>query len=97
MKTHGPSQKTLFGVWLALLALLFLTWGVAKFNLGEWNIVAAMTVAVAKMLLVVCIFMHLRYNVRLIWVFAVAGLFWLAIMVTLVLSDYLTRGLTAFR
>ena len=57
MKTHGPSQKTLIGVWLALLALLFLTWGVAKFNLGEWNIVAAMIAVVAKVLLVVCIFM----------------------------------------
>ncbi len=97
MNAQGPSQKTLFGVWLALLVLLLLTWGVAKFNLGAWNIVAAMTVAVAKMLLVACIFMHLRYNVRLIWVFAVAGVFWLGIMVTLVMSDYLTRGLTAFR
>lgn len=97
MNAHGPSQKMLFGVWIALLSLLLLTWGVAKFNLGDWNIIAAMTIAVAKMLLVICIFMHLRYSVRLIWVFAAAGVFWLCIMITLVMSDYLTRGLTAFR
>jgi cytochrome c oxidase subunit IV len=96
MKTQAPSQRTLFGVWVALLALLLLTWGVAKFDLGAWNIIAALTIAVAKMLLVVVVFMHLRYSVKLIWVFAAAGIFWLFIMITLTMSDYLTRGLIGF-
>lgn len=92
MKTHGPSPKLLVAVWIGLLALLFLTWGVAKFDLGRWNVVAAMTIAVAKMLLVMLIFMRVRYSVPLIWVFAAAGFFWLLFMVVLVMGDYLSRG-----
>src|SRR2546426_9945393 len=92
MKAQAPTSKLLFAIWLALLALLFLTWGVANFDLGRWNIVAAMTIAVAKMLLVLLIFMHVRYSPRLVWVFAAAGFFWLFLMVTLTLGDYLTRA-----
>ena len=96
MNTHGPARRTLLIVWIALLLLLFLTWGVAEFNLGKWNIVAAMTIAVTKMLLVVLIFMRVRYSTRLTAIFAAAGFFWLFLMMTLTLSDYLTRGITAF-
>ncbi len=92
MKTAGPTKAQLFGIWIALLALLFLTWGVAEFDLGRWNIVAALTIAVAKMLLVVLIFMHVRYSPRLTWVFVATGFFWLCIMITFTMSDYLTRG-----
>ncbi|HZQ47498.1 MAG TPA: cytochrome C oxidase subunit IV family protein [Verrucomicrobiae bacterium] len=92
MNRGSPSPKTLFAVWAALLLLLALTWGVARLNLGIWNPVAAVTIAVAKMLLVVLIFMHVLYGVRLIWVFAAAGFFWLCIMISLTLGDYLTRG-----
>jgi len=92
MNAQAPTSKLLFVIWLALVALLFLTWGVAKFDLGRWNIVAAMTIAVAKMLLVVLIFMHVRYSPRLVWVFVAAGFFWLFLMVTLTLGDYLTRA-----
>ena len=96
MNTHGPTRKTFFIVWIALLLLLFLTWGVAEFDLGKWNIIAAMTIAVTKMLLVVLVFMHVRYSTRLTAIFAAAGFFWLFLMMSLTLSDYLTRGITAF-
>jgi cytochrome c oxidase subunit IV len=96
MNIRGPSPKNLFQVWAVLLGLLFFTWLVARFNLGMWNTVAAMSIAVVKMLLVVLIFMHVRYSARLVWVFAAAGLFWLFIMVSLMMSDYLTRDLTIF-
>jgi len=74
------------------MSLLFLTWGVARFDLGPWNVIAAMTIAVAKMLLVILIFMHVRYSSRLTWVFVAAGFFWLFLMVTLTMRDYLTRS-----
>ena len=92
MNSRHPTKTVLFLVWGALLLLLFLTWGVAKFDLGEWNIVAALTIAVAKMLLVVLVFMHVRYSERITWVFVAAGFFWLFLMITLTMSDYLTRG-----
>lgn len=92
MTTKAPTIKMLFAVWAALLVLLLLTWGVAELNLGAWSVVVAMTIAVIKMLLVVLIFMHVRYSVPLLRVFAAAGFFWLCIMIALTLSDYLTRG-----
>ena len=92
MRTRTPSIKLLVTVWLLLLGLLFVTWGVAELDLGRWNIAVAMTVAVVKMLLVVLIFMHVRYSSSLTWVFAAAGLFWLFVMITLTMGDYLTRA-----
>jgi cytochrome c oxidase subunit IV len=73
MTTRQPTTKLLFAIWLALMALLFLTWGAAQFNLGRWNLLAAMTIAVVKMLLVVLIFMHVRYSPRLTWVLSWRG------------------------
>lgn len=88
-----PIPKGIFiRVWLALLVLLALTWGLAQLDLGRFNPVAALTIAIVKMLLVLLYFMHLRYSTRLTWIFAAAGFIWLLIMVDLTLSDYLTRG-----
>ena len=74
------------------MLLLALTWGVAEFNLGVANTVAALVIATAKMLLVILFFMHVRYHSRLVWLFAGAGFVWLLIMITLTLTDYLSRG-----
>jgi cytochrome c oxidase subunit 4 len=96
MNNHGPTTKLLFAVWLSLLVLLFVTWLVAEFDFGRWNIVVAMTVAVVKALLVILIFMHVRYGMKLTWVFVGAGFFWLFILVVLTMGDYLTRGGLSF-
>ena len=97
MNTRQPTSKMFIAIWCALMALLFLTWGVAQFDLGRWNLIAAMTISVAKMLLVVLIFMHVRYSPRITWVFVMAGFFWLFLMVTLTMGDYLTRAGLNFR
>ncbi len=92
MKTHSPSGKTFTVVWAALLSLLLLTWGLAQFELGHFNVVAALGIAVIKMLLVILFFMQVRYKSRLTWLFVAAGFIWFVIMVDLTLSDYMTRG-----
>ncbi len=91
MKTPNVQQKLYLKIWIALMTFLFLTWGAAQFNLGTMNIVVALTISVAKALLVILFFMHLRHSSKLTWIFAAAGFFWLLIMFTLVASDYLTR------
>jgi cytochrome c oxidase subunit 4 len=96
MNTHRPSKKLFFGIWITLLVLLFGTWGAAQFDLGPFNIVAALVIAVAKMLLVILFFMHVRYTTRLTWLFVAAGFLWLLIMITLTMGDYLTRGKVHF-
>jgi cytochrome c oxidase subunit IV len=80
-------------VFLTLIALTLLTTAVAFVDLGgELNSVAAVSIAVRKALLVILYFMHVRYSDRLTWVFAGAGFFWLVILVTLTMSDALTRN-----
>lgn len=86
------SKKSYILVWIALLLLLLLTWGLAEINLGPLNNVAALGISITKMLLVVLIFMHGRWEKPVTWIFIAAGLIWLLIMVDLTLSDYLTRG-----
>ena len=92
VNSHILPRKVYVGVWAALLALLALTWGLAELDLGPFNNVAALAISIAKMLLVVLIFMHGRYERPLTWIFITAGVIWLLIMVDLTLSDYLTRG-----
>jgi cytochrome c oxidase subunit IV len=86
------SVRTYIIVWVSLLILTLTTTGVAFIDLGgEWNTLTAVAIAVVKTVLVVVYFMHLRYSSRLTWVFAGAGFFWLLILITLTLSDVLTR------
>src|SRR4051794_1583577 len=94
MKTPVDAVRTYVLTWVALLILLFLTWAVAQFNFGRFNVVAALGIAVAKMLLVILVFMHVRHSNRLTWLFVAGGFVWFLIMVDLTLSDYLTRALT---
>ena len=74
------------------MVLTALTTGVAYIDLGAWNTVVALAIAVIKMLLVVLFFMHVKYAHGLTKVVIIAGFFWLGIMITLSLSDELTRG-----
>jgi len=86
------SVRTYVVIWVSLLILTLTTTGVAFIDLGgEWNTLTAIAIAVVKTVLVVLYFMHLRYSSRLTWVFAGAGFFWLLILITLALSDVLTR------
>ncbi len=91
MSEHIVSKTTYFVIFFALLVLTVVTYLVAKVDLGQFNAVVALTIAVIKALLVVLYFMHLRYSSRLTWVFVGAGVFWLVIMIVLTLSDYMTR------
>jgi cytochrome c oxidase subunit 4 len=88
---HIVPLKTYFAVFAALLALLALTVGVSLVDLGEWNVVVAMAVAFCKAILVVLFFMHVKYSPRLTWVFAGGGVLWLAILLLLLLPDFMTR------
>jgi cytochrome c oxidase subunit 4 len=60
------------------------------------NTLVALLIAFFKMACVVLIFMHVRWSSRLIWLTAIAGFFWLAIMFAFTMQDYLTRGAGVF-
>lgn len=87
-----PTHKVYYLVFLALAIGTCLTWGVAFIDLGIWNPVVALTIACTKATLVILFFMHVRYSSKLTMITVAVGFFWLLIMITLDLSDYLTRG-----
>jgi cytochrome c oxidase subunit IV len=86
------SVGTYTAVFLALIVLTITTVGVSKLELGEYNFICAMTIAVIKGTLVVWFFMDVRRSSSMTKLFVCAGFFWLAILLTFVLSDYLSRG-----
>jgi cytochrome c oxidase subunit 4 len=78
-------------VWVALLALLLLTLGSAYLKLGWANGAINLAIAVAKALLVMIFFMHLRSSHYVLRIFAAAGFFWLAILIGLAFTDFTSR------
>lgn len=69
-----------------------MTYWVALQDLGKFNIVVALAIATVKAALVVLFFMHARYGSRRTQLVVIAGIFWLAIMLALTLTDYLSRS-----
>lgn len=92
MAEHVSSTKSYIFVFLALAVLTVITWGVALVDLGWANDIVALTIAVTKALLVILFFMHVRYSTRLTALTAIAGFFWLGLMIFLTMNDYWTRG-----
>ena len=88
---HIVSPKIYGAVLAALVLGTVLTVYAAKIDLGRWNIVLALTIAVTKMTLVILFFMHGKYSSRRTKLIIVSGFFWLAIMLSLTLADYTTR------
>ena len=84
--------KVYVGVFLALIALTVTTVGVSKIELGEYNFIVAMAIAVIKGTLVVLFFMHVKQSSSMTKLFVAAGFFWMAILFVFVLSDYWSRG-----
>lgn len=78
--------------WLALLTLALATTLIGMLDLGAFSMPIAILIATAKASLVVAIFMHGRYESKLVKVIMAAGIVWCIIMFTNTLSDYMTRG-----
>jgi len=93
MTEHIDSARTYILVFLALISLTVLTTAVAFVNLGNFSVVAALAIAVCKMLLVALFFMHVRHSTQLTKLVLAGAMVWLAILILLTLTDFATRGL----
>jgi cytochrome c oxidase subunit 4 len=93
MTEHIDSARTYILVFLALIGLTVLTTAVAFVNLGNFSVVAALAIAVCKMLLVALFFMHVRHSTQLTKLVLAGAMVWLAILILLTLTDFATRGL----
>lgn len=90
MRRWYPPSILLWAL-LGLLALLASTVVLAYQRLGVFNTPIALAIATTKALLVAAIFMELRERRSLIIAFAGAGVFWLAILMWLTATDFMTR------
>jgi len=103
---HGHSEPHIvplifyFAVFGVLVVGTILTYFVATIDLDHFfpgaNTLVALAIAFFKMGCVVLIFIHRRWSSYLIWLTALAGFFWLAIMFSFTMQDYLTRGAGIF-
>jgi cytochrome c oxidase subunit 4 len=92
MAQHVVPTRTYYLIFGALLFLTYLTVQISFFDLGSLNTIAALAIAALKATLVVLFFMHVKYSTRLTKLAVVGGLYWMLILLSLTLSDYLTRG-----
>ncbi|MCI0684618.1 MAG: cytochrome C oxidase subunit IV family protein [Gemmataceae bacterium] len=91
MIAHATPVKTYCLIFGGLLLLTGLTVAASLAPLGGLHTLVALAIASAKAALVLLYFMHLADSSRLTWVVALSGLLWLAILIILTMSDYLTR------
>ena len=87
--THPP--KLYWKNCIALMLLLALTWSIGYVDLGSFNLVVALAIAIAKAFLVALFFMHIKGSSRLLHLAAVAGVIWLLFLLSLTLTDYFSR------
>jgi cytochrome c oxidase subunit IV len=94
MAEHAhPTPKLYLVIFLLLAFFTCATWAIAFLDLGIFNPIVALAIAVTKAVLVILFFMHVRYSDNLTMITVSAGFFWLMILITLSLSDYLSRTL----
>lgn len=89
---HVVPPRVYVTVFAILIVLTATTTAVSSVDLGPWNTVVALVIAFVKASLVVLFFMHIKYSPRLMQITVAGGLFWLAILLSLTLSDFMTRS-----
>src|SRR4029453_5723467 len=91
MSPHIVPTRVYYLIFAILMICTALTVGIAFVDLGPFNVVAALTIAVFKATLVVLFFMHVKYGTRLTWAVVAGSVFWLGILLALTMGHYLTR------
>ena len=89
---HIVSPVTYLIIFGALLVGTALTIAASYWDVGPWNPVIAIAIAVTKATLVVLFFMHIKYSSKLMKLTVGAGVFTFLILVGMSLSDYFTRA-----
>jgi cytochrome c oxidase subunit IV len=95
---HIVSPKIYAAIFGALMVGTFLTVHAAKLDLNQYfpglNVIVALTIATCKASLVVLYFMHARYSPKRTQLVIIASIFWLAVMLFMTMSDYISRPWT---
>lgn len=89
---HIVTPFTYTIVWVTLLIFTGLTVIAAYVDLGIFNPVVALAIATIKAVVVILFFMHVKYQSKLIKMTVAAGFFTFFALITMTLSDYISRA-----
>ncbi len=96
MSAHSH-EGAIKGYWVVfgilMLGTVVTVWA-AFLDLGLLNAPIALGIACFKAVCVILVFMHVKDSNRLTKMTVAAGFFWLAILLVLTMSDYLTRAMS---
>jgi len=92
MSAHIVPVKNYIAVFAALMVLTVATYEVAKIDLGGFNLVVALAIAITKATLVILIFMHVKYSTTLTKAVVASGFFFFLVMIFFTMNDLMTRG-----
>ena len=86
----GPvTYSIIFGT---LLLCTLITVLAAHVEMGVFNPIVALAIACFKGVVVILFFMHVKYQSRLIKMTVAAGFFTFLVLITMTLSDYISRA-----
>jgi cytochrome c oxidase subunit IV len=94
---EGASARGLFLTWVALMLLAGASLGLRFAHLGALGMVVALAIAVVKAALVALVFMELALERASVRIAFAAGLFMIALLVTLMVADVVTRALPTLK
>ena len=92
MSGHIAPVRSYVLIFALLMILTTITVVVAFINLGPLNFPVAISIAIVKATLVILFFMHVKYSSQLTKMIIGSGLFFLLVMFSLTMTDYLSRG-----
>lgn len=95
MHAAVATPRTLVIAFVALLALLALSAFAAQIEHGPLNLAIGLTISVAKTAVIVTVFMGLRAAPATSRLYALTGVAWLAVLLTLLMADYVSRSWAA--
>jgi cytochrome c oxidase subunit IV len=93
---HVAPKSLYYTIFGSLMVLTILTVEAATHNFGFLNFPVAIGIAITKATLVILFFMHAKYSSTLTKLFVGTSFFFLAIMLGLTMTDYLSRGLRTY-
>lgn len=91
-ENHIVSPKIYAIIFGLLILCTALTVAASYLELGTFNAVVALGIAIFKATIVVLFFMHVKYSSRLTKLTVAAGFFTFIVLLTMTLTDYVSRA-----
>ena len=89
---HIVTPFTYMLVFITLLVGTGITVGAAYIPMGPFNPIIALAIASFKAVVVILFFMHVKFQSRLIKMTVAAGFFTFLVLITMTMSDYISRA-----